>query len=95
MLLHDDKVDINKPVLDIFLERGNHRHPVFSMSQYGLHFKDQIGKWVQIRYIISVLLIICVECFNWHVSEFLYDNVCNVLQVHIESEGIINERQER
>ena len=32
---------------------------------------------------------------NWHVSEFLYDNVCNVLQVHIESEGIINERQER
>ena len=62
MLLHDDKIDVDKPVLDIYLERGNHRHPVFSMSQYGLHFKDQIGKWVQVRYRICVLLIICVEC---------------------------------
>ena len=49
LLLNDDKIDINKPVLDVYLERGNHRHLVFDMSKYGLHFKDQIGEWVQVR----------------------------------------------
>ena len=49
LLLENDKDDVNKPVLDVYLERGDHRHPVFDMSKYGLHFKDQVGKWVQIR----------------------------------------------